>query len=122
MTDFALLAPSTTDRPGMRFRQRLEGVTVSLRLNFNTRARTWTLDLESEDGTGIVRGLRLVEGCDLWKPYRYTGKLPPGQLFVRDTSGLHRDPGRDDLRGDIRLVYRDLAGVLAAAGTASEVF
>lgn len=106
----------------MRFRVRLESVTLSLRLNFNTRARTWTLDLAAEDGDPIVNGLRVVEGVDLLAPFRYDGRLPPGQLFARDTSGLHREPGRDDLRADIRLVYRNAADVVAARGTDAEVF
>lgn len=122
MADLALLAPSTTDRTGMRFRVRLEATVIALRLNFNTRARSWTLDLEAEDGSPIVRGLRLVEGVDLLAPFRYDGRLPPGQLFVRDTSGAHRDPGRDDLRADVRIVYRPAADVEIARGTSAEVW
>jgi hypothetical protein len=122
MADLALLAPSTTDRTGMRFRVRLEATVIALRLNFNTRARSWTLDLEAEDGSPIVRGLRLVEGVDLLAPFRYDGRLPPGQLFVRDTSGAHRDPGRDDLRADVRIVYRPAADVELARGTSAEVW
>lgn len=122
MSDLVLLAPSTTDRTAMRFRSRLESVTIALRLNFNSRARTWTLDIEASDGAPIVRGLRLVEGVDLLAPFRYDDRLPPGQLFVRDTSGAHRDPGRDDLRADVRMIYRPIADVVAARGTTSEVW
>jgi len=121
MADQILLAPSATDSMAMRFRQRLDDVTISIRLNFNTRARLWVMDIYAQDGAPIVQGLALVEGTDLWAPFRHDARLPPGQLFVVDTSGKHRDPGKDDLRSDIRIVYRSAADVAAAVGTAEEI-
>jgi hypothetical protein len=120
MADLTLLGPQRTNRPAFRFRTRLEGEFWAFRLVWNTRVHAWFLDVISADGVDLVTGLRIAEGLDLLGAFSDT-TLPPGQLFVVDDSGLHRDPPRNAWTEGWRLKYRPTSDVQAAAGTADEV-
>lgn len=121
MADQVLIATQRTDRPAYRFRSRLDGSVYGLRLVYVSRSKRWHVDVSNEDGEPIIEGLRVVTGISLLEPWRGAPGFPPGQLFAVDPSGRSRDPGRFDLRADIRLVYRPAADVAAAAGTPDEV-
>lgn len=122
MADLVLLAPRNDSRPALRWRSLLEGAWYSFRLAFNVRAQRWTLDLENDDGTAIVQGLRVVEGVDLLAPHRWRPGVPPGQLYALDVRGSHTEPGRLDFSARIELRYRPEADVAALEGTSGEVF
>ncbi len=120
MGDQILTAAQQLTRGAGSFRVLLDGTWYGLRLCFNTRMRSWTLDVAAADGTPLVLGLRVVVGVSLLAPIGVQG-LPRGQLFAVDALGEGRDPGRDDLRERVELVYRPAADVAALAGTSSEV-
>lgn len=104
----------------MRFRELLDGTWYGFRLAYNTRMRWWVLDLASADGRDLVLGMRVVVGCSLLAPFRRP-ELPPGDLFAVDAIGEDQDPERWHLQSRVELVYRPIADVIAARGTASEV-
>ena len=122
MADLVLLAPRIETRPAMRWRSLLDGAWYTFRLVFNTRARRWTLDLENDDATPVITGIRVVDGVDLLAPHRWRPGVPPGQLFATDVTGQHTEPGRRDFAGRIGLTYRPEADVAALEGTEGEVF
>lgn len=120
MVDEILLAPSRSDRPAFRWRTRLDGRFYGFRLVFSQRMRTWLLDLSDATGAPIFTAVTCVVDQDLTRPFAVS-TIPPGQLFVRDESGLGRIPGRDAWRSDHRMIYRPEADVAAAVGTDLEV-
>jgi uncharacterized protein DUF6983 len=120
VADLILVAPRVDARPAIRWRTLLEGAWYGFRMAYNTRMQGWYLDVEGDDGTLLVAGLRVAVGTNLLRPFG-DDRLPPGQLYAIDVEGQDRDPGRYGLSGPIQLRYRTAADALAAAGTATEV-
>lgn len=121
MADQVLQGPTKTDRAAMRWRTRLDGRFYEFRLMWNVRMRTWFLDIAQSDGTPLVNAHRAAIGVDVTAPYN-DARLPVGQLFFLDSEGQGVEAGRNDLQGRSPLVYRPLADVALAAGTADEIF
>lgn len=121
MTDFVLDAPRRATRPEFLWRSRLDGEFYSFRMTYNSRAQMWMLAVGDITAEYVVRGLRVVEGVELLAPYHYLDGVPPGQLFVVDASGQHREPGRNSFRQDHQIRYRPQADALAAVDTDNEV-
>lgn len=67
----------------------LDSKRIVLRLRvFGTDSvyRMWTFD---DTGESLICGpIKLVPGLDLWRPYRYDGRLPQGTLFVYSPAHL----------------------------------
>ena len=112
--------PRSSVAPEISGRQQLEGGWWGLRFVFSSRDRRWYLDVAADDGTVLVRGLRVSCGVALLG-HLSDSRLPPGQLFVEDSGGLGRAPDRDAWQSWATLYYRPRAVVLGAAGTEDEV-
>ena len=86
----------------------LSGRVYTLRGRWNTRSRTWVIDLDSGDGVRLLSGFRAVINFPLLPRWR-TEQMPPGELFILDPNDrLNRDPGRNDIGADdepMRFVY-----------------
>ena len=122
MADLLFIAPQRTDRPAYRFRERLDGDDFQLRLHYNSRVQRWTLDLRDDNGNALALGVPALTGVSLFEPWRGFVGWPAGQIFFADPSGADADAGRNDLRAEIRMVYRPAEDVAAAVGTDAEVF
>ena len=120
MADLRILTPSQTTRSGFVWLPKLDGVFYSLRFRWIDRGKFWTWGLASVSGETLLSGLRVVTGVALNAPF-CRAEHPPGQLFVLDSDGLSREPGRNAFRTTHDLVYRPAADVAAAEGTALEV-
>lgn len=63
--------------PGEPFSERIawtDGVTYTLRFNWNTRANCWTVEFWNVGNTvKVVCGVPLVTGCDLLEQFAYLG-------------------------------------------------
>jgi hypothetical protein len=82
----------------------LDGTTYSIVLRWNTREEAWYLDIDEQDGTGIVRGQKILPLVNLSSRWA-DSRMPPGILFV-DAVNSDARPGRDSLfDGDVALVY-----------------
>lgn len=121
MADQLFLATLRTDRPAFEFRSRLDGIFYGFRLVFVQRSKRWFFDILQDDGTPINEGMAMSTGTDLLGPFG-SGKFPPGQLFILDTTGADRDATLHDLRGDHRLIYRPVDDVPLHDGEETEVF
>lgn len=89
----------------------LDGKIYTLAARYNTRMRSWLLDIETSDGVHLIDGLRLVLNERLLEPQRYDPRLPPGELLVVSPSGAARhDPDLVSMY-NMRLVYVEAASV-----------
>lgn len=92
--------------PSFSYQVQLDGTIYTLRYTFNDRMGKWFLDLRTEIGDPIVEGIPIVSDWDLFGRFR-DDRLPPGNLFAFDTSGLSVDPGRYDLGERVSMIYEE---------------
>lgn len=110
-----LPAPQSPPLPAFDVTPVLDGVTYTLRFQWNTRDSGWRLRILDEPGQVILMGdVRLVADWPLY--LSRVIRTPPGLLMVRDTSGLGQDPGLSDLGARHQLWYSTAAEVAAAQG------
>lgn len=100
----AITIPLNEDYPWYSFSVTLENVTYTLTMAFNTRANRWYLSIGDAIGNAVVAGFPLLINRDMLASYR-TLAVPPGYLFVFDTSGQSLQPGPASFLTDHRLVY-----------------
>lgn len=62
----------------------LGGIVYTLVVKWNTKANSWTLDIQDQSENDIVTGIALVTGCDLLEQYAY---LEIGGSLVCQTNG-----------------------------------
>lgn len=87
-----------------RFRVRLDGSDYNVRLLWNTRASTWTLDLLDVDNEPIVSGAALVPWWPLLELLT-DERRPPGELMLWNPDETPDAPTLTDLGVKSRLVY-----------------
>lgn len=68
----------------------------SLDFSFNSRMGSWFLDVSDANGSPIVTSIRLIPNRNLLAQFSDT-RLPPGVLFVNDSSGNAIEPGVGEL-------------------------
>lgn len=122
--DLAFTAPRRSTRPIIEWRSRMpeEGRYFGFRLTWISRLRFWVLDIETSDGSPLIRGMACRTGHNMLGPFAGRPDWPRGQIYIEDTEGLDRDPGRESWRGAIRMIYRPEAVAAAVEGTDDEVF
>lgn len=82
----------------------LDDRSYRLVFEWNVREGSWRTDIQEQDGTPILTGLKLLPFVNLTQ--RFTDpRLPSGSLFVYDKSLTGLPPGRDDLANRIELWY-----------------
>lgn len=82
----------------------LDGVTFSLRFQWNARAGTWALSLADADDVAIVSGLTLVPAWDLIGLVTDI-RRPLGSLMLWRSDGSFVHPALADLGTTCRLYY-----------------
>ncbi len=87
----------------------LDGVRVRLDTYKNKSDGSVYLDTYDAESNLLVGGLALATaGVDLWFPYRYKPEIPPGALFVFDSTGLGGEPGLEDFGDRFFLLYDEV--------------
>lgn len=99
---------SPADRATLSFLD-LDGIRIALRFRHSTLEDRWHMWLVSMDGTEFVGPIRLARGLDLFLPYKYDARVPPGQLFVRGEEMTAANADRTS-----ELCYRRVADVTEA--------
>ena len=84
-------------------RTTLDGVSYTLRFEWNQRAGAWSMDLADVDGVAIASGIVLVGGVRLLARVR-DARRPPGDFAIIDTQG-NSDPTFTSLGTQHLLVY-----------------
>lgn len=90
----------------------LDGAQYALEVRWNRREARWFMDIYDASGNLLMAGLPLAMGYPM--TYKFVGRvsgLPAGQFFITDETQTGKTPTRDNLGGDIRLVYVEAAGV-----------
>jgi hypothetical protein len=80
----------------------LDGIRIGLRHQRSVLEARWYQWLVTTAGVEFLGPIKLVPGIDLWAPYHYDPRVPPGQLFV------HGDPpDGDNTDVSTHLLYRE---------------
>lgn len=90
----------------------LDGVQFALEVRWNRREARWFMDIYDASGNLLIAGVPFIMDYPL--TYKSVGRipgLPAGQFFVADETQTGKTPTRDNLGGDIRLIYVEAAGV-----------
>lgn len=93
------------DRTRIRTRWTLDGVQLSIDLQWMDRAGGWYATISDADGVVRVRGRRVCTGSELI-PDRTWPRLPPGRLVADGTIDLTR---REYLGTAVNLLYIEAA-------------
>lgn len=93
----------------------LDDRSFRFQLYWNERASGWFISMFDTEGVAVVSGIRLTAGVCPMGWFVDVSKSIQGRLYVHDTSGQFRDPGRYDLAPDGRcvLIYFEQAEVEA---------
>ncbi len=96
--------PVETDLPHFKQITSLDGTEFELEFRLNDREQRFYMDLRDGDGVDILVGVRLTVD---WPPLRYLvdPRRPLGEILVRDSEGLGRDPRLGDLGRRVKLFY-----------------
>jgi len=84
----------------------IESVVYTLGLRYNARMERWVVDIMDAAGNMLLAGVKLLINLPLTR--RFVGTLegfPEGQFMIVDETGQERNPTRDDLGDDIKLIY-----------------
>lgn len=82
----------------------LDGVIYSLVVRWNDREEAWYFDINEQDNTPIVAGLKIISVANLTGRWA-DSRLPSGDIFVF-SDDINARPDRDSLlQGTTRLLY-----------------
>lgn len=95
--------PMTSAFPSYRFGTSLNGEQYTIDVRWNGRDEAWYMDVLTEEGTPIRRGIKLVLGALLGGRCIDPG-FPDGVLIAADLARLGRDATVEDL-GERVAVY-----------------
>lgn len=82
----------------------LDGVPYRLVFTYNTRGDFWVLSIYDRELTPLVVGIKVVLAFELIRTYPDRG-LPPGELYIVDTSESIDRPGRYTLGSELSIMY-----------------
>lgn len=98
--------PLTADRNYEQFTE-LSGREYQLRVQWNDRGGYFAFSMMAQDGTPLIMGVPLYLGVDILRRFRFIDGLPPGVLFLVDSTGSGVDAGITDLGSRVTLNYED---------------
>lgn len=99
-----------SDVPAQKFSTIINGATYQMRVIWNTRRQTWTMDI-AQEGEDILVGLTLVGGVDLMKQYTF----PIKNMFMVNVDDSSADISRDGLGTASKLLILTDEEVASAA-------
>ena len=101
----ALLIPLEAEGPYFGQGVELEGRAYRLDFRWNTRTEQWVIDVFDGGGASLVTGVRGVINVPLLQKYGLREDLPPGELFLLDSTGQDLEATLNDLGSRVELVY-----------------
>lgn len=100
--------PLRSTIPSYKFRIPLEGIFYTFKFEWNTRMTKWMFSILTQDETPIIEGVPCITNYQFVKRFSQSN-LPPGKIFLVDTSGDKIDPGRYDLGERVKMFYEENA-------------
>lgn len=100
--------PIRSDIPAYNFQINLEGIIYTLGFRYNSRLERWVMDVKDVDEVALVTGVPLLYGIPLLDRYKNPA-LPPGTFILIDETNAERNPTRDGLGEDYKLLYKELS-------------
>jgi len=82
----------------------LEDVSYIFNFTYNGRSEQWSMSIHDIDDNHIVDGIALIMNFNLFDQYR-TADLPPGEMYIVDTTGLEEKVTRENMGSILELVY-----------------
>jgi hypothetical protein len=101
-----LQIPFDRTRGNQLTRVELEGVLYGLKFLWNSRLNSWTLEVQSADGTPIVSGVHVVADYSLLSHYT-SQNLFSGRLFCLDMDNSQGTPNADTLGVNYQFFYQE---------------
>jgi len=98
--------PVRSDIPAYNFQITLEGTVFTMHFRYNSRLERWVWDINDIDDAEIITGVPLLYGLPLLDRYR-DERLPLGRFVVLDETGEKRNPTRDGLGEEFKLLYQE---------------
>lgn len=100
--------PLRTDLPAYTQEVVLSGSVYQIGISYNARMQRWLMDIMDSTGAMMLAGIPLLVSFPLTDQYigRIAG-FPTGQFIVIDETGAERNPTRDTLGVDIKLIYAE---------------
>lgn len=95
-----------------RFATNIEDENFIFYLRWNSRDSAWYFDLLEQDGTMIVRGVKVVLGAPLARSTVHR-LFTDGVFVARDTTKSGKEPTLDDLGTRVQLWYMTRAEMVA---------
>jgi len=95
----------------------LDGVRYLLHFTWNQRESAWYVSIHDVNDDALASGAKIVANWFLFLRRINPGVMPPGRLYVTDTTGGGVDPGQRDLGERVKLIYVDAEDVAAAQAT-----
>lgn len=84
----------------------LDGILVGIQSRWSAFEALWKLSFLGPDSALIGGPVNAVPALDLWAPWHYDDRIPPGPLFLQSVSRLPPDLVTVDV--SVQLVYRPL--------------
>ncbi len=84
----------------------LEGQDYIFAYLWNERDSHWYLTVRDSSGSDIVTGIKVVADVPFYV-HESDERWPPGDIWIRDTTGSETDPGLRDLGTRVKVVYVD---------------
>jgi hypothetical protein len=99
-----MLVIPVKDYPSYTEEITLDGILYRLSFQWNYRGRHWTIDFYDADGNGLLTGVKIVKGYDLFGRF-HNLLLPPGAMFALDEKGSYDRIEAGDLGNTVSLLY-----------------
>lgn len=98
--------PTRINLPAYRYRIELEGNVYVLDYIYNSRMGKWLVQVEDEEGNVIIAHVPVIVNWPLFDRFQQV-TLPPGDIGAYDSANTDTDPGRFDLGGRVKMMYRE---------------
>jgi hypothetical protein len=83
----------------------LDGTRYLLHFTFNQREDAWYVSLHDVNDVPLASGAKIVANWFLFLRKIDPATMPPGLMFVSDSSGGGTDPGVNELGERVKLIY-----------------
>jgi len=88
------------------FTTTIADIVLNIRIDYNTRAATWYIEIYDEFDTLLVGSKALVVGYNIFNNVDLEG-LPVGALFTLNLLDEYVDPTVDNLGTDVLIVFKE---------------